>query len=281
MLERFLRYPGGKAKALTLSYDDGVEEDIRLIEIMRKNGLKGTFNINSGSFGPEDKSNPTTWTHRRLSRSEAAEIYTEDVCEVACHCTNHAFCEYTDTATFALQILEDRKNLEVLFDRQIHGMAYPNGSFNDTVVDICRLSGIYYSRTCVATHKFNFPEDWLRLPSTCKHTDPMLNELADQFLKMDAHRYGPKLFYLWGHAYEFADDNNWDLIEGFAEKMGGRDDIWYATNMELYYTWLDYQRLESSADGSIIHNPSIRSVWIADRRKNVYEIKPGETVKIP
>lgn len=281
MIERFLRYPGGKCKALTLSYDDGVEEDIRLIEIMRKHGLKGTFNINSEMFGPEDRSYPATLKHRRLSRSEVAEVYTEDVCEVACHCTKHAFCAYTDTATFALQVLEDRKDLESLFGRQIHGMAYPYGSFNDTVVDICRLSGIYYSRTCIETHKFNFPTDWLRLPATCRHKDPMLNELADQFLKMDASRYGPKLFYLWGHTYEFSDDNNWDVIESFAEKMGGRDDIWYATNIELYYTWLDYQRLESSADGSIIHNPSIRSVWIADKRKNVYEIKPGETIIIP
>ena len=29
-----MRYPGGKAKALTLSYDDGVFEDYRLIDIM-------------------------------------------------------------------------------------------------------------------------------------------------------------------------------------------------------------------------------------------------------
>ena len=35
----------GKLKAVTLSYDDGVREDYRLIEIMRKHGLRGTFNI--------------------------------------------------------------------------------------------------------------------------------------------------------------------------------------------------------------------------------------------
>lgn len=280
MITRFLRYPGGRTKALTLSYDDGIEEDIRLIEIMRKYGLKGTFNINSGMFGPEDRINNTGWKHRRLSRNEAIKVYTDDVCEVACHCTKHAFCEYTDNATFALQVLEDRKNLEEMFKRQIHGMAYPNGSFNDTVVDICRLSGIYYSRTCIATHKFNFPTDWLRLPTTCRHKDPMLMELAEQFINMDASKYGPKLFYLWGHTYEFADDDNWQLIEEFAQKMGGRDDVWYATNIELYYTWLDYQRLESSADGSIIHNPSVRSVWIAGGGNKIYEIKPGETVVI-
>lgn len=46
----FMRFPGFKLKALTLSYDDGVRQDKRLIEIMQKHGLKGTFNINGGLF---------------------------------------------------------------------------------------------------------------------------------------------------------------------------------------------------------------------------------------
>lgn len=38
----------GKKKAVTFSFDDGVTQDIRLIEIFNKYGLKGTFNLNSG-----------------------------------------------------------------------------------------------------------------------------------------------------------------------------------------------------------------------------------------
>ena len=41
-------FPEGKYKALTLSYDDGREEDRRLISIFRKYDLKATFNLNSG-----------------------------------------------------------------------------------------------------------------------------------------------------------------------------------------------------------------------------------------
>ena len=279
MVTKFLRYPGGKCKALTLSYDDGVEHDIRMIEIMKKHGLKGTFNLNSGLFGPEDRINRGKW-HRRISKTEALEVYTPDVCEVACHGVTHEFCEYCDSASFALEILDDRRNLENLFQRQIHGMAYANGSYNDTVVDVCKNAGIYYARTCIATKKFEFPTDWLRLPTTCHHRVPELNDLVEQFLNIKTVKYGPKLFYLWGHTYEFADNDNWDVIENFAEKMGGHDDIWYATNIELYYAWLDYQRLECSADGSIIHNPSERSVWIADRKGTTYEIAPGQTITI-
>ena len=34
-----LRFPEGKAKALTLSYDDGVEQDVKLLKIMQQYGL--------------------------------------------------------------------------------------------------------------------------------------------------------------------------------------------------------------------------------------------------
>ena len=36
----------GMKKALTFSYDDGVTQDIRLIEIFNKYNLKATFNLN-------------------------------------------------------------------------------------------------------------------------------------------------------------------------------------------------------------------------------------------
>ena len=49
----FLRFPEGKLKAMTLSYDDGVEQDERLIGNMRANGLRGTFNLNAGLYAPE------------------------------------------------------------------------------------------------------------------------------------------------------------------------------------------------------------------------------------
>ena len=47
MRNRFLRFPGGKPKAVTFSYDDGEREDIRLAQIINRYGIKCTFNINS------------------------------------------------------------------------------------------------------------------------------------------------------------------------------------------------------------------------------------------
>jgi peptidoglycan/xylan/chitin deacetylase (PgdA/CDA1 family) len=273
MIQRFLRYPGGKAKALTFSYDDGVFEDIRLIEIFRKYGMKGTFNLNSGLFGFVGK------THRRLTIEEALKVYTEDVCEVACHGVDHAHLPVCDAVSACSEVIDDRKNLEKLFGRQIHGMAYAYGGYNDTVVNILDNAGIYYSRTTVSTKKFNLTNDWLRLPATCHHKNPELMALADKFLAWNPDM-DPKVFYVWGHAYEFEDKNNWNVIEDFCERMANKDDIWYCTNIELYYAWLDYQRLENSADGTKIYNPSIRSVWIGLKNGETHEIKPGETLEL-
>ena len=279
MVSRYLRFPGGKSRALTLSYDDGVQQDLRFIEILKKHGIKCTFNINAGLFSPEDKVFSQTQIHRRMKRSEILTAYPEDLCEVACHGYTHPFLDQCDSANATAEVMEDRRALEAMFGRVIQGMAYPYGTYNDQVVQILANCGIRYCRTVVSTEKFDMPQDWLRLPATCHHKNPRLMELADRFLE-DSRYPQPRLYYLWGHTYEFDMDDNWQIIEAFAEKMAGREDVFYGTNMEIYNTWLDFTRLESTADGHMIHNPSFRTVWIADKESKVYEIKPGQTIHL-
>lgn len=278
--DKFLRFPGGKAKVLTLSYDDGMEQDLRMIPLLREAGIKCTFNINSGCFFPEDKEHPEGKIHRRMKESQCLEAYTEDVCEVAVHGYNHTMLPNMDSANVCCEIIDDRRALEALFNRQIHGMAYPYGPTTDTVVEILRLCGIYYARTTVSTEKFTLPateEAWLRLPATCHHKNPRLMELCDEFLNAKYKR-DPQMFYLWGHTYEFDEKDNWNVIEDFLNKMKDHDDIWYATNMEVYQAWKDFRNLETSADGGKVYNPNLRDVWFADFSGNIYKIAPGETI---
>lgn len=280
--DKFLRFPGGKSKVLTLSYDDGMEQDMRLVELLRNAGVKCTFNINAGCFFPEDGVHPEGKIHRRMTASQCLRAFTEDVCEVAIHGYNHTLLPNMSTADVCCEIVDDRRGLEALFGRQIHGMAYPYGPTNDTIVDILSLCGVYFARTTVSTEKFDIPatkRDWLRLPATCHHKNPRLMELCDQFLASQYKR-DPKMFYLWGHTYEFDESNNWHVIEEFLEKMKDHDDIWYATNMEVYQAWSDFQNLECSADGRLVYNPNLRSVWFSTFKGNLYEVKPGETISI-
>ena len=279
----FMRFPGGRPKALTLSYDDGVEQDIRMIETLNKYGIKCTFNINSGCFSPEGTVHEEGKIHRRMTLSQSVEVYKNSGHEVAVHAYSHPFLETLPPALAAWEILEDRKGLEEAFDCIIRGMAYPYGTHNDTVVEVLKNSGIVYARTTASTEKFSIPTDWLRLPATCHHANKSLMSLAEKFVNADASRK-PQLFYLWGHTYEFERDNNWNVIEEFCEYIGGKEDIWYATNIEIYDYIQAFNRLEWSVDASRVHNPSAVSVWVKAgkhyAKSHIFEIKPGETVKL-
>ncbi len=269
-----MRFPHGKKKALTLSYDDGVIQDVRLMDILDKNGIKCTFNINSGIMSATDVNTAHGSPTARLSRNQAVKLYKNSPHEVAVHGFIHPFYDRIPSDRIAHDILKDRENLENMFERNIKGCAYPMGPCNDTAVEALRVCGILYARTTVSTERFDVPTDWLRMPATCHHNNPRLFELCDSFLNTDP-CFNNYLFYLWGHSYEFDDNKNWDIIEKFAEKMGGHDEVWYATNMEIYEYVAAYNSLVYSADGRFVTNPTLIDVFIEQGDK-LYKISSGE-----
>ena len=275
---RFMRFPGGKAKALTFSYDDGVHPDRRLMSIFDKYSMKATFNIDAGLFVPEGTVYPPDSVTGRLPESEVYELYANTPHEVAIHGYTHQYMTEIPTLQMVAEIIDDRNALEKLFGKRITGGAYPFGVFNDDVVEALRLCGIKYCRKTISTENFEIPKDWLRLPATCHHKNPRLMELADAFLEHGIDRH-PRLFYLWGHSYEFNAVDNWDVIEKFAERMGGRDDVWYATNIEIYDYIQAYNSMQVSADGKIYKNISSQTLYFICDGKD-YMIKSGETLVI-
>ena len=277
----FMRFPEGRGKALTCSYDDGVTEDIRLIEIFDRYGIKGTFNINSGQYSPDGSpGNPTRAWGQRMTKEQATRLYKNTVHEVALHAHTHPYLEKLPEAQVTYEIMKNREVLEDQFDTVVRGMAYPFGTHSDAVVAALRVCGVAYARTTKSTEKFDVPTDWLRMPATCHHKNERLTELADRFLETELKTTdAPMLFYLWGHSYEFARDNNWELIEEFCEKMGGKDDVWYATNMEIYNYVESFRSLVFSVDMRLVYNSTAQPVWFTFRQEP-YKVLPGETVEL-
>ena len=270
----FLRFPEGRAKALTFSYDDGVQDDRRLMSILDQYGMKGTFNLNSGLYSQKEG-------HSRMTKEEATELLKDSPHEVATHAFSHPFLATLPPAMIASDIIKDREALEEQFGTIVRGHAYPMGSYNDKVVEILKACGIAYARTTVSTERFDLPTDWLRLSATCKHTCPRLMSLAKQFADLKPTHHA-KLFYLWGHSYEFNEkhDNNWHVIEEFCEYMGGREEeIWYATNIEIFEYMEDFDRLIFSANGDLVKNPTARTLWFSFEGQT-HSIAPGESFSI-
>ena len=281
----YLRFPDFKGKAVTLSYDDGMMFDERMIAILDKYGLKCTFNLNSGQFA--EKPYEEDYLHGRLTKEQCVALYKNSPHEIAVHGYKHLSLIAYDDAGVMNDILFDRKNLEQIFGRVVKGMAYAYGDFNDEVVEDLRRCGISYSRTTKNTHAFDLPKDWLRMPATCHHNDPKLPELVEKFSKLDVgdggswdwFRKEPQWFCLWGHSSEFFRDKNWDVLENFGKELGGRDDIWNVTTGELYEYVQAYNRLQWSVDGKFIHNPSATDVYLLINTKK-YVAKAGETLAI-
>ena len=270
----YIRFKDGKKKVVTLSYDDGVVYDVQLIEIMSKNGLKGTFNINTAYYLPEDATREE-WKGK-LKLSEAKKLYLESGNEVAVHSLTHPFLEQLDECEIIREIVEDRKNIERDYGVVAKGMAFPFGTYDDRVLEIIKNCGISYSRTVKSTENFYLPQNWLTLHPTCHHNNPKLMDLAKRFVESEIWASG-SMFYLWGHSYEFNTDNNWDVIEEFAKYIGNREDIWYATNIEIYNYVKAYESLITSYDKTIIYNPSAIDVWV-DIKGETLVIKSGETI---
>lgn len=281
-----MRFPGERVKAVTLSYDDQSEQDIRLIDILNKNGMRATFNLSTGLYSPEGKIFPQGAMCRRMTRNRAIELYKNSGHEVAAHGFSHPYLTQMPSSAVTREIFSDRINLEADYETDVRGMAYPFGdySYSEEVANSLKATGIVYSRMTSATRGFRLPSDWLKWHPTCKHTDERLMELAKKFINDTANKE-PMLFYLWGHSFEFEADNNWDVIEEFCDYIGGRDDIWYATNIELYDYTLAYERLIWTADMSRAYNPSAipvsfqyHTITDSGETKKCYTVQAGDSL---
>ncbi len=275
MASMVMRFPEGKAKAVTLSYDDGVQQDARLLEIMKANGLKGTFNLNSGLYAAEGTVYPQEQiVSRVMTQAQTTALFSGSGMEVAVHGLHHPFLEQLAPQICTYEVLQDRINLENQFGTIVRGLAYPFGTYDDQVVACLKSCGIAYARTVRSSGTFELPSDWLRLEPTCHHNDPKLMALARAFVDKTIINKS-WLFYLWGHSYEFDKNNNWHVIEEFAQYMGNRDDIWYATNLEIYDYVAAYRSLRFSADGRRVVNPTAYQLWVEVDHKS-YCLAPGE-----
>ena len=263
-------FPGGKHKVLTMSYDDGREEDYRLVELFNRHGIKGTFNLNAGM----------SWDERRIPASEYKTLYAGH--EIACHTYSHPTISRSPLDQVAQQILADRRGLEALVGAPVRGLAYPNGSYSEDIIRMLPALGIRHARVVPTTGAFSMPDNFLAWKGTCHHNDHLM-EKARQFADLNKTQY-LYMMYVWGHSYEFTNCNNWSVMEEFCSFIGGREDIWYATNIEIVDYLDNASRLQYTAAGDIVYNPNAKSVWI---RVNmpceepiVYEIPGGQTVKL-
>ncbi|MBE7042396.1 MAG: polysaccharide deacetylase [Ruminococcaceae bacterium] len=278
-----MRYPGGKGKAVTFSYDDGVPQDKRLAEIFDRYGMKGTFNLNCEKMRGQN-----------FTKEEIQEIFLSKGHEIAVHGAFHRPNGHLRPIEGIRDVLDCRVELEEKCDMIIRGMAYPDtgigifGNFGDysSVKQYLTELDIAYARTLGGDNNtFLLPSDFHAWMPTAHHNNSKLSEYIEEFLQIDLSpkmyhaKRMPRLLYIWGHSYEFDRDNNWKLIEEICGKLTNNNEIWYATNIEIYDYVQAYQSLRYSADGHMVCNPTLFTIWL-DVDGKLYSIKSGDTIRI-
>ena len=259
-------FPDGKKTALTMSYDDGCDFDKRLVEIFNKNGIKGTFHLNSMNLA----NNKAGCVHF----DEIADVYKGH--EISCHTFTHPHPTCVPDTVLVSEILEDRRVLEKACGYTVRGMSYPYGDYNDHTIGIFRSCGMLYSRTTIATGNFNLPEDFMKWHPTCHHR-PEMEKLFDTMRAQSNRWTRHAVMYVWGHSYEFNNDNNWELMENFCAYAAGKEDVWYATNIEIYDYIMASRALMVGMDGKTVYNPSCVPVWVSADGAPL-KILPGENI---
>ena len=283
MKYNFLRFPGGRAKAVTLSYDDGCNDDVRFLEVINRYGLKCTFNLVGKNVEAESPLSQAFIREQMLGKGH----------EVAVHGYNHRGQNRIRSIEGIRDILDCRLALENAFGMIIQGMAFP-----DTVADplieplsyqkirerVSELEIAYVRAAGKDNDRFTLPDDWYNWMPGAHHDNPEIMNYIEKFMNLDVggayvSRRGPKLFFMWGHSYEFSRKNNWEHLDEICEKLSGHDDIWYATNIEIYNYVQAYNSLKYSADAKIVYNPTLLDVWF-DVDKTLYCVKSGETLHL-
>lgn len=252
-------YPQGKAKAFSVSYDDGVLQDVRFVNLLNQYGLKGTFNLNSGLM-----ENEFEWIHetgcivKRLSKENVLSLY--DGHEVASHTLTHPFMQEKTENEIMKELEVDKKNLEKIFGKQIKGFAVPFDYYSDLIESCVKKCGFEYARISeeslsFAPHK-NSEINYHRWKSTIFHLDASLEKLTEDFIQTDEEL---ALFQIAGHTYDFDTENMWDKIETILKKISLQKDILPMTTIEI----IDYLKAMEQVEITENHiiNNSEQTLW--------------------
>lgn len=289
----FMRFPEGKHKAATFSFDDGGIEDMWLVDLLKSHGMKGTFNLNTGwiperedfdfSSLPEDIHVYKNWCHR-MTEEQIRKTFPGSGMELATHGAVHAMLNCLDDDAMIYEVMRDRVILEKIMGESVRGHAFAQGSYDKRVLEVLPKAGIVYARTCWFHDDFKVPENFMEWGPTCGYNN---KAVIDRFVDMEEgsrciwfEDICPKLIYIFAHSYELSLNKDFDVMERNVERLASaKDDIWFCTNMEYYRYTMAYKNLDYTLERDKVYNPSAIPVWIFVNGK-VVEIGPGETVLI-
>lgn len=266
-------YPGGKAKAFNITYDDGVTQDVRFVALLNRFGLKGTFNLNSQLMREG-----FVWTHKngmlvkRLTMDKALINYRGH--EIGSHTLTHPSLGDLPDAEIKRQMRNDKADLETTLGVEVKGFALPFSFFDENCERIAKQSGFEYARISEFSLSYKPCTDYYRWKTGVYHIMPEFLPFVDGFFETDEEL---AVCQIVGHSYDLDALHLWDIMEDICRKVSREMDVWSCTNLELVRYLKAMEQAQITEDA--ICNHSEMELWFAIDGEAV-KLCPGEKVEL-
>lgn len=249
-------FPGYRLKAVTFSFDDCLPNDTRLMSILDKYNLIGTFNLQTSKFYGKDEATRQTVFNRYNTHHE-----------IASHSRTHP--KSTDVLNMtvdavAQEIADSLADIKDLFGIVPKGLAWPgkapsSHSDYDKILEWLSDNGIKYARDSWYTYNYKMPSDWLKWNAAC--SAKKLQDYTQDFLNLDTEG---ELVMLssWGHASDFTSEDMWTAFDEACASFKDRDDVWKASNIDICLYDLGVKKLSVDALNGTITNAGDVELYI-------------------
>jgi len=234
-------------KYFAWSFDDGLEQDKKIIGLLKEFGMGATFHLNSGLFGdktyegrignlgitekaaagfdPSARHLLSYVEHFRIPEDEICQVY--EGFEIASHTRSHVNLAKCKDEERRAEIIDDVKVLSEKFGQKIVGFAYPYGVGAKQSAEALRAAGIRYARIVKTDTSFRFPADPLQMPMSCWHISSKTFDRLSRFFQADPGE-DDMFFLMFAHGYEFdfgTKESNWDKFKRICETVSSHADV--------------------------------------------------------
>ncbi|MBC2603218.1 polysaccharide deacetylase family protein [Puniceicoccus vermicola] len=211
-------------------WDDGVNDDIRLIEILRRHGAKASFNLNPATHQESRCGGMSErWKKRieRLSRGELNSVY--EGFTIANHSMSHPRATGIPLEQWREEVVDARKMLQDWFQQPIRGFVYPYGNYDEATSEVVREAGHVYARTTQNATPCMPPADPMQFHPNCKFDHSSFWEIYER-----AKSSGGGVFYFWGHSFEMCREEEWADFDAKIARISADPEAEWAELPELF-----------------------------------------------
>jgi len=235
---------------ITTSWDDGHPSDFKLVKLLQKYDVPATFYIPINNV---ERQGMTPQGIREIAQSF----------DIGGHAWHHVNLTHISPEEAETEIVDSKKRLEEIIGREVLSFCYPDGKFDDKVINLVKQAGFIGGRTTkLFTRSLNdtfkmgtmvYVKDlWFvnNLKRSAAALDPGLfyfllkknlffegwNRIAIETLNFVIENGG--VWHLWGHSWEIDSNNDWGrLKEVLCQISMLRREVLKVDNSQLLRIW--------------------------------------------